>query len=91
MQNEEQKFTRERPMTVEALIEALLQFPTGTRVMVPGYEGGFHDCGAPRLERIALNRNPDDRWDLGPHTEAGENDQRGVISAIVLSDANKET
>lgn len=88
--SDERKFTRERPKTVGELIEALQKFPATARVMVPGLDDSLHDCGAPVMTLVMLNRNPDDKPHLGPHRDAGDMSPDKAIGVVVLAEANRE-
>lgn len=54
-------------MTVAELIEQLQQHPKDMRVIVCGYEGGYHDAKAAESIPILLNINQ--AWYYGPHEE----------------------
>ena len=62
-------------MTVKELIELLQQCPSQSmRVIIDGYEGGYHDLEAHNigLTEIALNVN--DAWYYGPHDTPRHNE-----------------
>lgn len=86
---EERIFTRERPQTVGALIEALQKLPASARVMVPGAEDSLHDCGAPMMTLVILNRYPDDKPQLGPHKDASDMNVDRAVGVVVLAEANR--
>lgn len=58
-------------MNVRELIEALSQFDPEMRVMVDGYDEGYHDVKPNNLHIVSvkLNRWPETTWN-GPHDEA---------------------
>ena len=57
-------------MTVQELTQLLAQYPSGLRVVVNGYEGGYDDLAAGRISvvKISLNTGTHD-WD-GKHGPA---------------------
>jgi hypothetical protein len=65
-------------MTVAELIAVLQQLPQDARVIVSGYEGGYHDVGGADPERIILNVNAQGYY--GPHDTAPEGDDRAEIA-----------
>ena len=65
---------RNKPKTVAELIAELEQYPKTMRVMVNGYEGGFHDVGEATTINVALNINTE--WYYGPH-ELWDEDMHG--------------
>ncbi|MBY6242936.1 hypothetical protein [Methylosinus sp. Sm6] len=87
---EERSFTRERPKTVGELIEALQKFPASARVMVPGAQDSLHDCGAPMMTLVMLNRYPDDTAALGPHKDASDMNVDKAVGVVLLAEANRE-
>lgn len=77
--------SRDRPKTVGELIADLQKFPPDLRVMVTGYEGGYHDAGTPELIKVKLNHY--DEWYYGPHDYVTHAEaQEGVqhIEAVVV-------
>lgn len=73
--------TREAPFTVADLIAALQKLPADMRVMTRGYEGGFHDCSAPAVQPIKLNKNSE--WYYGPHDDPGKEEDPDLTAAIL--------
>lgn len=57
-------------MTATELIKQLQCLPSGARVLVDGYEGGFSDIETPVLLRAHLNFNTDGY--MGPHEECSD-------------------
>jgi hypothetical protein len=86
----ERTFTRERPKTVGELIEALQKFPASARVMVPGLDDSLHDCGAPVMMLVMLNKNSDDKPAHGPHRDAGDMSPDKAIGVVFLPEATRE-
>ncbi len=58
-----------KPKTVGELIEELKQFPAELRVVVNGYEGGFHDCRSPKLRVITFDAQKGSSI-FGPHVDS---------------------
>jgi hypothetical protein len=55
-------------MTVEELREELLKYPPSARVVVDGYEGGYHDVTVVRQKMLELNFYGQTDEDIfGPH------------------------
>lgn len=55
-------------MTAKELIAHLKKLPPDTRIVVAGYEGGYHDAGIPNVEdRSILRENVNSEWYYGPH------------------------
>ena len=54
-------------MVVKELIEHLQKLDPDKRVIVYGYEGGFHDIEGLQLLPIKLNEN--NSWYYGPHEQ----------------------
>lgn len=57
-------------MTTSELIAILQARPPYERVIVNGYEGGFHDVKKPTSQDIKLNVNTE--WCCGPHDVPNE-------------------
>ena len=73
--------SRDKPFTVAELIEELRKLPAEMRVMVRGYEGGYHDCQTPAIEPIKLNVNSE--WYYGPHDTPSDHESSDVKAAIL--------
>lgn len=75
---------RNKPKTVAELIAELQQYPQDMRVMCPGYEGGFHDCGGAITHNVALNIN--EEWYYGPHEtwDEGEHGPYNKLHVVVV-------
>ena len=56
-------------MTVNELINKLLDYPSNMRVLTLGYEGGFNDVNL-KTEEIVFNHSENDAWYYGPHEYA---------------------
>lgn len=55
-------------MTAKELIAHLKKLPPDTRIVVSGYEGGYHDAGTPNIEdRCILRENAHSEWYYGPY------------------------
>ena len=54
-------------MKVKQLIEILQQYDPETRVVIPGYEGGFKDVAYVSENDLALNVH--DEWWYGSHED----------------------
>lgn len=76
-------------MTAEELIKALKKLPKNTRIVIPGYEGGYNDASTPIVEGMyALQENVNTGvWYYGNH-DLGElksdNDPDDTIYAVSL-------
>ena len=57
-------------MTISELIEQLKKYPSDTRVIIPGYEGGYDDIKEIQEEAIVLNFNDPNSCE-GVHESAG--------------------
>ena len=53
-------------MTVNDLINKLLDYPSNMRVLTLGYEGGYNDIDL-KNEEIVFNFSKNDAWYYGPH------------------------
>jgi len=53
-------------MTVNDLINKLLDYPSNMRVLTLGYEGGYNDIDL-KTNNIVFNYNDKDTWYYGPH------------------------
>ena len=58
--------SREDIMTVNDLINKLLDYPSNMRVLTLGYEGGYNDVDL-KTEEIVFNFSKNDAWYYGPH------------------------
>jgi hypothetical protein len=56
-------------MNVQQLIEELQKHPPEMRVIIHGYEGGYHDLTSPESRPIRLNVHEPDCWYYGPHDD----------------------
>lgn len=54
-------------MTIQELTTLLSQYPPDTRVVVPGYEGGFNDITIHKHIQLKLDANKE--WWYGQHEE----------------------
>ena len=74
-------------MKVKDVIQRLQQFDPDTRVVIPGYEGGYKDVGYVVDSELALNVH--DEWWYGPHEDidmADHYQESYVIeTAVVIS------
>lgn len=57
-------------MTVQELIEILKQQDPDKRVIINGYEGGFHDVKG--LKPLPIILNDWSYWSYGPHEQADD-------------------
>ena len=71
-------------MTVQELIDKLQNHPPEMRVIIHGYEGGYHDVD--HLEDTPIRLNVHDQWYYGPHDDADYmlGDQSGQTETAVL-------
>lgn len=53
-------------MTVNDLINKLLDYPSNMRVLTLGYEGGYNDTDL-KTDHIVFDINDKDTWYIGPH------------------------
>ena len=56
-------------MTVQDLINKLLDYPSNMRVLTLGYEGGCDDIDV-KTEDIVFDVNSEDTWYMGKHEYA---------------------
>ena len=74
-------------MKVKELIEQLQKFDPETRVVRPGYEGGYEDLSNVSEYELALNVHTD--WWYGPHEDPEWADhykkQYQIENSIILS------
>jgi len=70
--------------TVSQLIESLKSFPPETRVVVPGYEGGYDDADLdPELFYLDLYvNNKEDTWYYGCH-EQSKTPETGTPAVLI--------
>jgi len=54
-------------MTIAELIKELKRFPADMRVILDGYEGGYHDVSGCKVMGIKLNHY--EEWYYGPHED----------------------
>jgi molybdopterin biosynthesis enzyme len=71
-------------MTVQDLIDQLQKHPPEMRVIIDGYEGGYHDVDG--LEETPIRLNVHDEWSCGPHDDADYTlgDQSGQKETALL-------
>ena len=72
-------------MNVQQLIQELQKHPPEMRVIVKGYEGGYHDLSAPEVTPIRLNVHRE--WYYGPHEDAdypSKNAGNGTETALLI-------
>jgi hypothetical protein len=81
-QGEIMRENREQPYTVAQLISELQKLPSDMRVMITGYEGGYHDGGAPTVKDIRLNVHEEEFY--GPHDDADQYDEGESVKAAIL-------
>lgn len=67
-------------MTVQELIEILKQQDPDKRVIVHGYEGGFHDVEG--LKFIPIKLNEWSSWYYGPHEQT--EDEEAIEIALLV-------
>lgn len=72
---------RNKPFTVAQLIAELQKLPPDMRVMVRWYEGGYNDCGVPKLVQIKLNQNTE--WYYGAHDDPGSKETADITVAVI--------
>lgn len=72
---------RENPFTVGDLISELQKLPADMRVMVRGYEGGYHDASKPEIKPIKVNKN--EPWYYGPHDDPDKGEKPDFNAAIL--------
>ena len=72
-------------MTVSELIEVLKNYPSDTRVLTLGYEGGLDDIDVKR-DRVIFNTNTTDTWYIGKHEYARmlDDDSNGTDCVIIV-------
>ena len=73
-------------MNVQELITALQSYSPEMRVIVRGYEGGYHDLTSPKETAIRLNVHERDCWYYGPHEDADYSlgNQDGALETALL-------
>lgn len=72
-------------MTVNDLINKLLDYPSNMRVLTLGYEGGLNDISL-GTNGVVFDYNDKDTWYYGPHEYAkyvGEENLSGVECLII--------
>lgn len=80
---------KEEPITVAQLIAKLQQFPPDMRVVVEGYEGGYHDAGWLKNEDLILKDDAPSSYDqmFGRHefcyTTFGENGENKTTVLVI--------
>lgn len=78
--------TEDQPYTVAQMIAELQKLPPDMRVMVTGYEGGYHDASEPKVDDIRLNMHRGSSY-YGPHDHANylNGDQSGeIVKAAII-------
>ena len=71
-------------MTVNELINKLLDYPSNMRVLTLGYEGGLNDIEV-RQDSVVFNVNNTDTWYMGTHDYAKymDNENNGTECVII--------
>jgi hypothetical protein len=81
-------------MNAKELIEILLRFDPGSRVVVAGYEAGFNDIS--EVEEITILPDVHREWYYGAHDKPDADFKRALpgvseVKAIYLKGKNPET
>ena len=80
-------------MTIEDLIFELNKWPTDTRIMIQGYEGGYEDINPTLMyeKKVVLNQN--DSTYYGPHDSFYEEEEyldgAEVVEVLVIGRASE--
>ncbi len=77
-------------MNIEELISILSSYPKTMRVIIDGYEGGFHDIEKIKIREIPICLNVNDDWYFGEHDNPREN-QNGDEIVLLISRNNEDT
>jgi hypothetical protein len=73
-------------MTVQDLINKLLDYPSNMRVLTLGYEGGYNDVDL-KTEEIVFNFSKNDAWYYGPHESVRFSDGDTGTQCLVITRA----
>lgn len=71
-------------MTVQDLINKLLDYPSNMRVLTLGYEGGYNDVDL-KTEEIVFNFSKNDAWYYGPHESVRFSDGDTGTQCLVIT------
>lgn len=73
-------------MTVNDLINKLLDYPSNMRVLTLGYESGYNDVDL-KTEEIVFNFSKNDAWYYGPHECVKFTDNDSGTQCLVITRA----
>lgn len=71
-------------MTVNDLINKLLDYPSNMRVLTLGYEGGYNDVDL-KTEEIVFNFSKNDAWYYGPHECVKYTDNDSGTQCLIIT------
>ena len=71
-------------MTVQDLINKLLDYPSNMRVLTLGYEGGYNDIEL-TTDEVVFNFSKNDAWYYGPHESVRFSDGDTGTQCLVIT------
>ena len=75
-------------MTVAELIEQLARLPDqSARVVVSGYERGYHDLTPTNIGPVRIKLNHYTEWYYGPHEDVHEDEQPDETALLIGRDS----
>ena len=71
-------------MTVNELINKLLDYPSNMRVLTLGYEGGYHDIRLDNNDIVFDVKRGDGAWYYGPHECVKFTDEKVGTPCLII-------
>ena len=71
-------------MTAKELITKLKKIPENTRIVISGYEGGYHDLKG-NLDEIEVVLDYNTEWYYGPHEPVNEYDKERYKNHTIMN------